>query len=136
MSRSRALFGLSASSVKFSFLPRHVARRMPPTGPCTREAPMTRRLIGLLTIFALGLLWAPLAAEAQEPTNVRRIGVLWPISDDPTLEAFRQGLRGLGYVEGQNIVVEYRYAHGKDELLPDLAAELVHLKVDVILTWG
>src|SRR5918999_37696 len=59
------------------------------------------------------LLWAPLAAEAQESTNIRRIGVLWPVLDDPTLEAFRQGLRGLGYIEGQNIVMEYRYAQGK-----------------------
>jgi putative tryptophan/tyrosine transport system substrate-binding protein len=97
---------------------------------------MTRRLIGLLVTLTLGLLRALLAAEVQAPTDVPRIGVLWPISDDPTLEAFRQGLRGLGYVEGQNIVVEYRYAHGQDALLPELAAELVRLKVDVILTWG
>jgi putative ABC transport system substrate-binding protein len=89
-----------------------------------------------LLMVTLALLTAPLAAEAQAPTHVQRIGVLWPISDDPTLEAFRQGLRDLGYVEGQNIVVEYRYAQGQDELLPALAAELVHLKVDVILTWG
>jgi hypothetical protein len=64
------------------------------------------------------------------------LGVLWPISDDPTLEAFRQGLRGLGYVKGQNIVVEYRYAHGQETLLPRLAADHVRLKVDAILTWG
>jgi putative ABC transport system substrate-binding protein len=59
------------------------------------------------------LLWAPLAAKAQESTTIRRIGVLWPVLDDPTLEAFRQGLHGRGYVEGQNIAMEYRYAQGK-----------------------
>jgi putative ABC transport system substrate-binding protein len=89
-----------------------------------------------ILMVTLALFTAPLAAHAQEPTKVRSIGVLWPISDDPTLEAFRQGLRGLGYVEGRNIVVEYRYAEGRDELPPDLAAELVRLNVDVILTWG
>jgi putative tryptophan/tyrosine transport system substrate-binding protein len=97
---------------------------------------MILRPIGLLVILALGLLGTPLAAEAQQPTKIPRVGVLWPIADDPVLEAFRQGLRGLGYVEGQNIVMEYRYARGQDALLPDLAAELVRLNVDVILTWG
>ncbi len=91
--------------------------------------------IGAITL-ALGILGAVLASDAQQPTKVPRIGVLWPVSDDPVLEAFRQGLRGLGYVEGQNIVIEYRYARGKDDLLPDLAAELIRLNVDVILRWG
>jgi putative ABC transport system substrate-binding protein len=62
--------------------------------------------------------------------------VLWPISDNPELEAFRQGLRELGYVEQQNIVLDYRYARGKDEALLGLAAELVGLNVDIILTYG
>jgi putative ABC transport system substrate-binding protein len=62
--------------------------------------------------------------------------VLWPISDDAELKAFRQGLHELGYVEQQNIVLEYRYARGKDEVLPALAAELVALNVDIILTYG
>ena len=52
------------------------------------------------------------------------------------MEAFRQGLRELGYVEGQNLVIEYRYAEGRDERLPDFAAELVRLKVDVIVAGG
>ena len=65
-----------------------------------------------------------------------RIGVLSPGSPGPSplLDAFRQGLRELAYVEGQNVVLEYRYAEAKSERLPDLAAELVRLKVDVIFT--
>ena len=93
-------------------------------------------------LLALGLvLWVcsiilPLPSVAQQPATLPRIGVLWPISDDAELEAFRQGLHDLGYVEGQNIVLEYRYARGKDDLLPALAAELVGLNVDIILTFG
>jgi putative tryptophan/tyrosine transport system substrate-binding protein len=83
-----------------------------------------------------GLLAAPLAVRAQQPGRLPRIGVLWPISDDAELKAFRQGLHELGYVEQQNIVLEYRYARGKDEVLPALAAELVALNVDIILTYG
>ncbi len=94
------------------------------------------RRVALLVTIVLAILAAPLASDAQQPTKVPRIGVLWPVSDDPVLEGFRQGLRGLGYVEGQNIVIEYRYAGAKDALLPDLAAELVRLNIDVILTWG
>jgi putative ABC transport system substrate-binding protein len=75
-------------------------------------------------------------ARAQDATKLRRIGVLWPTSDSPTLDAFRRGLRDLGYIEGQNIAVDYRYSHGKDELLPGLAADLVRLDVEVILTYG
>jgi ABC-type uncharacterized transport system substrate-binding protein len=85
------------------------------------------------------LLAAPLAAEAQRAGKVTRIGVLEPTSmalNAANLDAFRQGLRELGYVEGQNFVVEYRSADGRGERFPDLAAELVRLKVDVILTRG
>jgi ABC-type uncharacterized transport system substrate-binding protein len=85
------------------------------------------------------LLAAPLAAGAQPAGKVARIGFLSPASSTTAphvVEAFRQGLRDLGYVEGQNIVVEYRYANGKAEALPDLAAELVSLKVDVIVASG
>jgi len=71
-------------------------------------------------------------AEAQKPAKVPRIGVLsGPI--DPGVEAFRQGLRELSYVEGKNITIEHRSAEGKLHRLPDLAAELVRLKVDVIV---
>jgi putative ABC transport system substrate-binding protein len=89
--------------------------------------------------LALGLLAAPLATDAQPHAKVPRIGMLMPVSADiaaTNIDAFRQGLRDLGYVEGQNVAFEYRYAQGKDNLLPDLAAELVRLKVDVIVTWG
>src|SRR5215831_2971313 len=75
------------------------------------------------------------AAEAQQPKKIPRIGVLRPgLAAAPNYEAFRRGLRELGYVEGQNVVLEFRDVEGKAERLPDLAAELVRLKVDVIVT--
>src|SRR2546422_11727075 len=76
-------------------------------------------------------------AEAQGPAKVPRIGFLAsrsPSSFSSETEAFRQGLRELGYVEGQNIGIEYRYAEGKTDRFADLATELVQLKVDVIVT--
>jgi putative ABC transport system substrate-binding protein len=81
------------------------------------------------------LLAAPLAAEAQQAAKVARIGYLSAaLAANPhALEPFLQGLRDLGYVEGRNIVIEYRDAEGKLERLPALAAELVALKVDVIV---
>jgi ABC-type uncharacterized transport system substrate-binding protein len=78
-------------------------------------------------------------ADAQQPARIFRIGILSPTSapvQSTRLEAFRQRLRELGYVEGKNIVIEYRYTEGKRERIPDLAAELVRLKVDVIVTAG
>jgi putative tryptophan/tyrosine transport system substrate-binding protein len=94
-----------------------------------------REFIGTL---AGGLLVSPLAAEAQQTAKVPRIGYLSAnLAPNPHLrEAFRQGLRDLGYVEGRNLVIEYRDAEGKFERLPALAAELVALKVDVILAGG
>src|SRR4030095_2836253 len=77
--------------------------------------------------------------EAQQPAGIPRVGILLPTTASfylPRIEAFRQRLRELGYVEEKNIVIEYRYAEGKLERLPDLAAELVRLKVDVIVTAG
>jgi putative tryptophan/tyrosine transport system substrate-binding protein len=101
---------------------------------------MRLRALGLMLTFALGLLVAPLTAEAQQPTKVHRIGWLYPglsrPEPHPFLEAFRQGLRELGYVEGQDIVIEYRFAEGRDEGLADLAAELVRLQVEVIVAGG
>ena len=79
---------------------------------------------------------APLAAEAQQAGTVRRIGYLSSgsaTSIPRNVEEFRQGLRELGLVEGQDIVIDYRFAEGRFDRLPDLAAELVRLKVDVIV---
>jgi len=86
-------------------------------------------------VVALGVLVVPLAAKAQRAGKVARIARLEQGSAG-TDSAFRQGLRELGYVEGQNIIIEYRYAEGRAERLPDLAAELVSLKVDVIVAGG
>src|SRR5437899_12419140 len=95
------------------------------------------RLIGLAVILSLTL--APLAAEAQSAGKVYRIGILETRStamNAANLDAFRQGLRELGYVEGQNFVIEYRSADGRPERFPGLATELVRLKVDLIVTRG
>jgi putative ABC transport system substrate-binding protein len=92
----------------------------------------------LLTSLA-GALAAPLAAGAQHAGRQYRIGVLDIVkvsSNEANLSAFRQGLRELGHVEGQNFVIEYRSADGLADRFPDLASELVRLKVDVIVTRG
>jgi putative ABC transport system substrate-binding protein len=82
---------------------------------------------------------APLAADAQQPPKMPQIGYLGaasPSAGAPLLEAFRQGLRELGYVEGQTISIQYRWAEGKPDRFPALAAELIHLRVDVIVTYA
>ena len=94
-----------------------------------------------ILVVALGAVLYALCfpAAAQQPARILRIGILFPSSasfNSARVEAFRQRLRELGYVEGKNIVIEHRYAEGKLERLPDLAAELVRLKVDVIVTAG
>jgi len=96
------------------------------------------RGVAVIAVLALSLLAAPLAAEAQQAAKITRIGFLaLNLAAAPHVpEAFRQGLRDLGYVEGRNLVIEYRDAEGKVERLPALAAELVALKVDVIVTEG
>ena len=88
-----------------------------------------------LSTMAGGLLAAPLAAEGQQPRKVPRIGVLGGQSPEisPPILVLREGLRELGYVEGQSIAIEWRWAQGKDERYSDLAAELVKLKVDIIV---
>ena len=85
--------------------------------------------LGSIVTLTLALLCAPLTTDAQPPKQVPRIGVLHTNASalwfQPLLAAFRQGLRDLGYVEGQNLVIEYRSAEGYAERLPALAAELV-----------
>ena len=98
------------------------------------------RRIVLAVALAFSVLLAPLAADAQQAAGkVYRIGFLsvlgapTPSTPAGVLEAFRQGLRELGWVEGQNIVIDYRFAEGRFDRLPALAAELVRLKVDIIV---
>jgi putative tryptophan/tyrosine transport system substrate-binding protein len=82
-----------------------------------------------------GAVTRPLTARAQQPAKISRIGYLGYSSPERNLvEAFRQGLNDLGYVDGQNVAIEYQSAEGKPERLPKLAAELVGLNVDVIVT--
>jgi len=85
-----------------------------------------------------GALVCPLSSVAQQAKKVARIGVLSTSSPETlmTFDAFRQGLRELGYVEGTNIFVEYRTADGKMERFPDLLSELIRLNVDVIVSLG
>ena len=85
--------------------------------------------------FLCGAAAWPLSAGAQQPGKVYRVGFLWDSPDAflDALEAFRQGLRELGYVEGRTITIEYRWAEGKPERMRELAEELVRLKVDVIV---
>jgi putative ABC transport system substrate-binding protein len=96
---------------------------------------MKQKFIGIALCAMLFTLSLP--AQAQQPARIHRIGILSPTSASffsARVEAFRQRLRELGYVEGKNILIEYRYAEGKGERLTDLAAELARLRVDVIVT--
>jgi putative tryptophan/tyrosine transport system substrate-binding protein len=99
---------------------------------------MNVKIVTLMVTFALGLVLARVSSEAQQPTKVPRIGYVTETGDfsspSPNLEAFRQGLRDLGYVEGKNIVIEFRSAEGKPDRVPSLVAELVQLKVDVLVS--
>jgi putative tryptophan/tyrosine transport system substrate-binding protein len=93
----------------------------------------------ILTCLLLTLLLLTVSiVDAQQPKKVPRIGYLSgrgdPSTPDPLADAFRQGLRDLGYIEGKNILVEYRYAEGKLDRIPSLVAELVQLKVDVLVS--
>jgi putative ABC transport system substrate-binding protein len=97
------------------------------------------RVIGLAVVLTLSLFLAPLAVNAQPLQKVYRIGILErtsPTNNAANLDGFRRGLRELGYVEDKNFVIEYRSIEGRDERFPAVATELVHLKVDVIVTRG
>src|SRR5256885_6656353 len=97
---------------------------------------MWYRAVRFIVTLILSLLVASLAVDAQPSTKVHRIGRLDAGPPDPSVEAFQQGLRDLGYVEGQNLVIEYRWAEGRADQLPHLAAELVRLNVEVIVARG
>ena len=125
-------------AIHVTFPVTRVARRAPDVGALAKSA--TSWLIcGAVVLF---LLAKPFVVEAQTATNVWRIGYLSPGSAaDETAPAsreshFRQGLRELGYVEGQNLLIESRYAEGAEDRLSALALELVRVKVAVIVTWG
>jgi putative tryptophan/tyrosine transport system substrate-binding protein len=96
------------------------------------------RIVIRWAVIAL-LLICSFPAEAQQPMKAPRIGYLSvyePTTESTRIDTFRRALRELGYIEGQNILIEYRYAEGKRERYPELAAELVRLKVDVIVLSG
>ena len=95
--------------------------------------------IKLLSLLIFVILACDHLAEAQHPNRVHRVGYLSPaasLNATASIEPFRQGLRALGYVEGQNIVIEWRFTKGDAAKFPGFAAELVHLKVDCIVTQG
>src|SRR5436190_3380923 len=108
----------------------------PPISPQRGNSMRRREFITLLGGAAVA--W-PIGARAQQVEKIYRIGILEPIPaarNAANLDALRKGLRELGYVEGRNLVIEYRSADGRAERFPDLAAELVRLNVDLIVTRG
>jgi putative ABC transport system substrate-binding protein len=97
------------------------------------------RLLGLAVVLAVSLTLAPLVVEAQQAAKAYKIGYLsaWSSQDNvPWLKSFLQGLSDLGYVERRDFVMEYRWAEGREDRLPELAADLVRAQVDVIVTGG
>src|SRR6266446_9486564 len=116
----------------------HGERRHP--GGCHEATPLLLSILGVIVTLTLGGLVVPLAAEAQQPAKkVYRIGYLTGASaaaESSSVEALRQGLHDLGYVEGQTISMVYRWADGQVDQLPSLAADLVRLQVDVIVARG
>src|SRR5262249_36968041 len=107
--------------------------------PGRRDHPVMDRR-AFITMVAGSILAAPLAAEAQLAGRVYRVGILGESAEDPSearlWQAFRSGLKERGWIEGNNILIESRWAEGNPVLLRDLAADLVRLKVDVIVTRG
>ena len=109
--------------------------------PCSdnrKSAIQNRKWVGIFAI-ALTFVFGGVEARAQQPKKVPRIGYLSghdPATESTRAEAIRLALRELGYIEGQNIAIEYRYAEGKLDRYPELAAELVRLRVDIIVVAG
>ena len=108
---------------------------------CTerRRSIENRKLVGLVADRFRARWWLGRWPSAQQPKKVPRIGYLSsadPASESARSEPIRLALRELGYIEGQNIAIEYRYSEGKNDRLPELAAELVRLKVDIIVAGG
>src|ERR671923_850132 len=113
----------------------HIASKRWVCGRC-KENMMWCSAVGCIVMLTLSLFTAPFTVTAQPRSTVPRIGILTPAAEasTPLWEAFRHGLRDLGYVEGTNIVLEYRFAAGQNERLPALAPELVPLQGDVMGT--
>ena len=95
---------------------------------------MTTRREFITLLGGAAAVW-PISAGAQQPVRVKRIGLMADLQLRP-IEGFRNRLRELGYIEGQNLIVEYRFAEGREERYSDFAAQLVALPVDLIVTWG
>jgi putative ABC transport system substrate-binding protein len=113
----------------------------PKSKTCTElsRSIQNRKLVGIVALVVTFAMCGAVA-QAQQPAKVPRIGFVSPTGDPntpgPQVEGFRQGLQDLGYMEGKNIVVEYRYTEGKGDRNPSLVAELVQLKVDVLVVSG
>jgi putative tryptophan/tyrosine transport system substrate-binding protein len=100
---------------------------------------MYLKVRAVIATLAFGLFLAPFASEAQQPAKIPRIGFLAPgpaPASGPAAPRLRQGLADLGYVDGRDFIIEARFAEGRVEQLPELAAELVRLNVDVIAVIG
>src|SRR5262249_12393973 len=99
---------------------------------------MGRRTLAVVVVLALGIFLVPVPSLPQQSSKPARVGILILVAPavSTTLRYFRDGLRDLGYIEGQNLLLEYRAADGKIERFPQLARELVEARVDVIYTGG
>jgi putative tryptophan/tyrosine transport system substrate-binding protein len=118
-----------------------MANFIPPTGNFKTRAELNRRIGDRALVFLVGALLLALSfpARAQPQARTRRIGFLGnstPVLEENLVRPFREGLRDLGYVEGKNLLIEYRWAEGKYERFPELIAELINLKVEMIVTAG
>ena len=121
------------------FLSSQSDNRKSKSAPADQKRPRRLKWAELLAVVVVLTVCGTTAEAQQQPARIPRIGILIPASASffsARVDTFRQRLRELGYVEGKNIVIEYRYAEGKLERLPELAVELVRLKVDVIVTSG